>query len=187
MIASLLSLLLYFQGLNLLELAAHLEEKAAQLRHEGLGQIKIALAGTDRSSLLEILQGHFQHIDSSESNESENVSTAEEETPRAIEKISAKPTEAANLATAHLVFPFKFSPLLLLASLKCIYLSVAPRPYLSVIVKSLCVPLISPKNQQPVTMSVMTISMWPLLVYTAALKMVQCFHLGAPFFEAPQG
>ena len=45
-IISLLSLFLYFQGLNLLELAAHLEEKAAQLRHKGLGQIKIALAGT---------------------------------------------------------------------------------------------------------------------------------------------
>ena len=28
---------LHLQGLNLLELAAHLEEKAAQLRHEGLG------------------------------------------------------------------------------------------------------------------------------------------------------
>ena len=30
-----LFLFLYFQGLKLLELAAHLEEKSAQLRHEG--------------------------------------------------------------------------------------------------------------------------------------------------------
>ena len=37
---SLLSLFLHFQGLNLLELADHLEEKAAQLRCEGLGWIK---------------------------------------------------------------------------------------------------------------------------------------------------
>ena len=65
LIISLLSLFLYFQGLNLLELAAHLEEKAAQARHEGLGQIKIALVGTDISSILEILQGHFGCIDSS--------------------------------------------------------------------------------------------------------------------------
>ena len=34
-----LFLFLYLQGLNLLELAAHLEEKAAQLRCEGLGRI----------------------------------------------------------------------------------------------------------------------------------------------------
>ena len=65
---------LYFQGLNLLELAAHLEEKAAQFRCKGLGQIKIALAGTDTSSLLEILQGHFGCLDSSESAESANES-----------------------------------------------------------------------------------------------------------------
>ena len=63
------------------------------------------------SSLLEIMQGHFGHIDSSESNESahesENVLAKEEETPEAIEKISAKPTEAGNLVTAELFFPFK--------------------------------------------------------------------------------
>ena len=58
-----LFLFLHFQGLNLLELAAHLEEKAAQLRHEGLGRIKKALAGIDTSSLLEILEGHFGHMD----------------------------------------------------------------------------------------------------------------------------
>ena len=50
-----LFLFFYFQGLTLLELAAHLEEKAAQLRHEGLGRIKIALPRMDTSSLLEIL------------------------------------------------------------------------------------------------------------------------------------
>ena len=54
---------LYLQDLNLLELAAHLEEKATQLRCEGLGRIKIALTDTDTSSLLEILEGHFVHID----------------------------------------------------------------------------------------------------------------------------
>ena len=37
-----------------MELAAHLEGKATQLRWEGLGKINIALAGTDTSSLLEI-------------------------------------------------------------------------------------------------------------------------------------
>ena len=46
-----------------MELSAHLEEKAAQLRHEGLGRIKMALAGTDTSSLLEILEEHFGYMD----------------------------------------------------------------------------------------------------------------------------
>ena len=57
-----LFLFLYLQGLNLLEFTAQLEEKAAQLRHKGLGRIKIALAGTDTSSLLEILEGQFGHV-----------------------------------------------------------------------------------------------------------------------------
>ena len=55
-------LLLYFQGLNLLELASHLAEKAVQLHQKGLGRIKMALAGTDTSSLLEILEGSFGHV-----------------------------------------------------------------------------------------------------------------------------
>ena len=95
LIISILFLFLHFQGLNLLELAAHLEEKAAQLRHEGLGWIKIALARTDTLSLLEILQGHFGHIDYSESAESANdsgkVLTTEENTSEIVEKISTTP------------------------------------------------------------------------------------------------
>ena len=73
-----------------MELAAHLEEKAAQLRHEGLAEIKIALAGMDTSSLLEILQGCFGHVDSSESTESaeepDKESTTEEKTPKFVKK-----------------------------------------------------------------------------------------------------
>ena len=41
----------YLQGLTLLDLAAHLEAKAAKLRHEGLGKVKIGLTGTDTSPL----------------------------------------------------------------------------------------------------------------------------------------
>ena len=82
----------------------------AQLRHEGLGWIKIALAGTDTSSLLEILQVHFGCVASSESNESENVLAEEEKTSEIVEETSSKPTEAGNLVTAELFFPFKSSP-----------------------------------------------------------------------------
>ena len=110
-----LFLIFYFQGLNLLELATHLEEKAAQLRHEGLGQIKIALARMDTSSLLEILQGYFGHVDSSESTasaeESDKGSTTEEKTPEVIEKTSTMLPDVGGLATAELVFPLKSIPM----------------------------------------------------------------------------
>ena len=54
----------------MIELATHLEEKAARLKQEGLGKIKIALAGCNTSSLLETLQGAFGFINQ------ENISTA---------------------------------------------------------------------------------------------------------------
>ena len=47
----------------MLELASHLEKKAAQLCREGFGRIKMALAGTDTSSLLEILEGSSGQVD----------------------------------------------------------------------------------------------------------------------------
>ena len=47
----------------LIELATHLEEKAAKLKCEGLGKIKIALAGCNTSSLLDTLEGAFGSID----------------------------------------------------------------------------------------------------------------------------
>ena len=97
--------------MNLLELAAHLEEKAAQLRHEGLGHIKIALTGTDASSLLEILQGYFGCVDSPESTESteesDKESTIEEKTPEVTEKTPTTLPDVGGLATAELVFPLK--------------------------------------------------------------------------------
>ena len=47
----------------MLELASHLERNATQLCRGGFGRIKMALAGMDTSSLLEILEGSFGHID----------------------------------------------------------------------------------------------------------------------------
>ena len=55
--------LVYFQGLTLLELAAHLEGKVARLRCEVLGKVKVALAGTNNSFLLDILEGCFGQQD----------------------------------------------------------------------------------------------------------------------------
>ena len=47
----------------MIELATHLEEKAARLKCEGLGKIKIALTGFNTSSLLDTLEGAFGSID----------------------------------------------------------------------------------------------------------------------------
>ena len=49
--------------MTLIELATHLEEKAARLKCEGLGKIKIALAGCNTSSLIDTLEGAFGSID----------------------------------------------------------------------------------------------------------------------------
>ena len=57
-------------GLTLIELATHLKEKAARLKQEGLGKIKIALVGCNTSFLLETLEGAFGSIDQ------ENISIA---------------------------------------------------------------------------------------------------------------
>ena len=110
------TIFLYLQGLNLLELAAHLEEKATKLRHEGLGRIKIDLAGTDTSSLLEILGGHFGHVNldtsvsTTSTEKSEKKTTTEEKTSDVQEKIPATPSNVDGLTTAELVFPLKSIP-----------------------------------------------------------------------------
>ena len=69
------------------------------------------------SSLLQILQGYFGHIDSSKSatsaDESEKGLATEEKTPDIAEKPSTTPPEAGHLATAELVFPFKSTPLVI--------------------------------------------------------------------------
>ena len=54
----------------MIELPTHLEEKAARLKWEGLGKIKIALMGCNTSSLLETLEGAFGSVDQ------ENISIA---------------------------------------------------------------------------------------------------------------
>ena len=99
------SLLFLFHGLNLLELATHLEQKAAILRQEGLGHIKIALVGTDTPSFLDILQVHFGHTGLIESSDEEDVPAEEdrEEEGAADETNTGKAKEMSNLASAELV------------------------------------------------------------------------------------
>ena len=49
--------------MTLIELATHLEEKAARLKCEGLEKIKIALVSCNTSSLIDTLEGAFGSID----------------------------------------------------------------------------------------------------------------------------
>ena len=104
------------RGLTLLELAAHLEGKAAKLKQEGLGKVKIALACMDTSSLLEILEGCFglENLDTSQSTisteKTEKETIVEEETPNLPKNIPATPSDSGGLATAELVFPPKVYP-----------------------------------------------------------------------------
>ena len=94
----------------MIELATHLEEKAARLKGEGLGKIKIALAGCNTSYLLETLEGAFGSIDQ------ENFSIAS--IPKAKETVTEdipstpSPAESSPVG-AELVFPIQAIPLVI--------------------------------------------------------------------------
>ena len=121
--------LLSLQGLTLLDLAAHLEDKAAKLRHEGLGKVKIALTGHRTSSLLEILKGCFAHenLDTSQSTVSTEKAEKEtivgEEASNLPEKIPATLSDSEGLTTMELVFPLKSI---------CTVIASLPEPFLPV-------------------------------------------------------
>ena len=127
--------LVYFQGLTLLELAANLEGKAAKLRHEGLGKVKIALASTNTSLLLDILEGCFGHkdLDTSQSTisleEPETGTTTEEVASNVPEKTSPTHPNSGGLATAELVFALKSVSTVIAGILKSYLLFVVLRPF----------------------------------------------------------
>ena len=73
----------------------------------------MALASTDTSSLLNILQVHFSQVELSESDEEEEVNIGEDKTSETSKETTAKPKEVSNLAVAELVFPFKLIPLVI--------------------------------------------------------------------------
>ena len=95
----------------LTELATHLEEKAARLKHEGLGKLKIALTGCNTSSLLDTLEGAFGFVDQ------ENISTAliSDMKESTNEDISLSPpilsSEERGLIWAELIFSMQSIPL----------------------------------------------------------------------------
>ena len=95
--------------MTLLELAAHLEGKAAQLKWEGLSKVKITLTGTDTSSLTRLLEGCFGSVEPSPPSPpaSTNVTEPTEEHPA--EEVSgsepSSPVAESSLATVELVFP----------------------------------------------------------------------------------
>ena len=102
-------------GVTLLELAAHLESKAAQLKWEGLGKLKVALDRTDTSSLTRLLEGCFGSVDPSPPSPSTSTEITEppEEHPveEAPESESSSPIAGSSISTAELVFPMKSIPL----------------------------------------------------------------------------
>ena len=93
----------------MIELATHLEEKAARLKHEGLGKIKIALADCNTSSLLDTL-GAFGPIDQ------ENISIASipEAKETVTENVPSIPSPAkCDPIGVELVFPTQAIPLVI--------------------------------------------------------------------------
>ena len=101
----------------LLELAAHLESKAAQLKWEGLGKFKVALARTDTSSLTRLLEGCFGSVDPSPPSPSPSTEITEPPEEHPIEEApgseSSSPITGSSISTAELVFPMKSIPLVI--------------------------------------------------------------------------
>ena len=102
--------------MTLLELAAHLESKAAQLKWEGLSKIKIALAGTDTSSLMRLLEGCFGSVELSPPSPPASTKVAEPPEEHPAEEVAgsdpSSPVAESSLATVELVFPVKSIPLI---------------------------------------------------------------------------
>ena len=84
-----------------MEISAMLEEKAAKLRREGLGQMKLALMGTKTENLLHELEMHFGDLDEG----SEEDMEAEERLEAENEPDSVKPGEAYQIESCKVCFP----------------------------------------------------------------------------------
>ena len=88
----------------------------ARLRHEGLGKVKVALAGTNTSFLLDILEGCFgqKDPDTTQSTisleEAEANISVEDVTSNIPEKTLASVPVSVGLAVAELVFPLQSVP-----------------------------------------------------------------------------
>ena len=94
----------------MIELATHLEEKAAKLKHEGLGKIKIALAGCNTSSLIDTLEGAFSIIDL----ETISLASIPETKEVVTEDIPSTPSPTdSGLLEVELVFPTRVIPLII--------------------------------------------------------------------------
>ena len=105
--------------MNLLGFASHLEEKAGQLCHEGLGHIKKAPAGTNTSTLLETLEEVFGQVDldtTALSASTKTIVTEKQPKEPLIETSKDVVTplvEEKKLVTARLMFPMKSIPLVI--------------------------------------------------------------------------
>ena len=91
----------------------HLEEKAARLKCEGLGKIKIALAGCNMSSLLDTLEGAFGSIDQ-ETISIASIPKAKETVTQDIPPTPSTPSPAeSGPIGVELVFPTQAIPLVI--------------------------------------------------------------------------
>ena len=94
----------------MIELATHLEEKAARLKREGLGKIKIALMGCNMSSLLDTLEGAFGSIDQ----ETISIASIPEAKETVTEDVPSTPSPAkSGPIGVELVFPTQAIPLVI--------------------------------------------------------------------------
>ena len=101
--------------MTLLELAAQLESKVAQLKQEGVSKIKIALVRTDTSSLTRLLEGCFGSVELSPPSPPASTDVTEPSKEHPAEEVSgsdpSSPVAESSLTTVELVFLMKSIPL----------------------------------------------------------------------------
>ena len=94
----------------MIELATHLEEKAARLKCKGLWKNKIALAGCNTSSLIDTLEGAFGSIDQ----ETISLVSIPEVKERVMEDVPSTPSPTdSGPIEVELVFPTWAIPLVI--------------------------------------------------------------------------
>ena len=131
----------------------HLEEKAARLKREGLGKIKIALMGCNTSSLLDTLEGAF----GSKDQETISIASIPEAKETATEDVPSTPSPVkSGPIGVELVFPTQAIPLVIAGIPESLLFMDLKHSHI-IDVNSLIVLKYSFKKQQLVLMFAMTI------------------------------
>ena len=108
-------IIFFYIGCDSARISCPLRRQTPQLKWEGLSKIKIALTGTDTSSLTRLLEGCFGSVEPNPPSLPVSINVAEPSEEHPAEEVSrsdtSSPVTESSLATAELCFPYEiYSP-----------------------------------------------------------------------------